>query len=79
MGRPVKVNGHKGVKVDIYFYSSVGSSVIGDLGSIPSEPEFFSVFFSVIGKIAAHVRGSCLSLTLHRQLQRNYYFYKYTA
>ena len=35
MGRPIKVNGHKGVKVDIYYYISVGSSVIGGLGSNP--------------------------------------------
>ena len=32
MGRPIKVNRHKGGKVDIYFCSSVGSSVIGGLG-----------------------------------------------
>ena len=41
---------------------------------IPSEPEFFSVFFSAVGKIAAHLRGSCLFLILHRQLQRNQFF-----
>ena len=27
--------------------------------------------FSAIGKIAAHLQGSCLSLILHRQLQKN--------
>ena len=42
---------------------------------IPSEPEFFSVFFSAIGKIAARLRRSMLFFyILHRQLQRNYYF-----
>ena len=74
MERPIKVNRHKGGRVDIYFSSSVDSSAQEAWVQIPSEPGFFYVLFSAIGKIAAHLRGSCLSLILHRQLQRNYFF-----
>ena len=35
MKRPIKVNRHKGGRVDIYFCGSVGSSVPGGLGSNP--------------------------------------------
>ena len=33
-------------------------------------------FQLAIGKIAAHLRGSCLSVILHWQLQRNNFFFK---
>ena len=72
MERPIKVNRHKGGGVDIYFWREAWVQIL-------SEPEFFSVFFSAVGKIAAHLRGSCLFLILHRQLQRNQFFYKYTV
>ena len=67
MERPIKVNRHKGGGVDIYIWREAWVQ-------IPSEPEFFSVFFSAVGKIAAHLRGSCLFFILHRQLQRNQFF-----
>ena len=67
MERPIKVNRHKGGGVDIYFWREAWVQIL-------SEPEFFSVFFSAVGKIAAHLRGSCLFLILHRQLQRNQFF-----
>ena len=35
MERPIKVNRHKGGRVDIYFRSSVGSNILGGLGSNP--------------------------------------------
>ena len=53
MERPIKVNRHKGGGVDIYFWREAWVQIL-------SEPEFFSVFFSAVGKIAAHLRGSCL-------------------
>ena len=71
MERPIKVNRHKGGGVDIYFWREAWVQ-------IPSEPEFFSVFFSAVGKIAAHLRGSCLFFILHRQLQRNHFFFTNT-
>ena len=75
MERLIKVNRHKGGRVDIYFCSSVGSSAREAWVQILSEPEFFSVFFSAIGKIAANLRGSCLSLILHWKPQINIYFF----
>ena len=75
MERLIKVNRHKGGRVDIYFCSSVGSSAREAWVQILSEPEFFSVFFSAIGKIAANLRGSCLSLILHWQPQINIYIF----
>ena len=53
MERPIKVNRHKGGGVDIYFWREAWVQ-------IPSESEFFSVFFSVIGKIAAYLTLCCL-------------------
>ena len=46
MERPIKLNRHKGGGVDIYFWREAWVQIL-------SEPEFFSVFFSAVGKIAA--------------------------
>ena len=52
---------------NVWLCSSVCN--IAQLASrIPSEPEFFVlVNFSAIGKIAAHLRGSCLYFILVRE------------
>ena len=59
---PIKVNRHKGGKVDVYLSGSVGSSVPGGLGSNPVRAWNFLCLLFCFGKIAA------------RQLPRNYYF-----
>ena len=44
---------------------------------ISSEPKFFVlVNFSSIGKIAAHLRGSCLYLIFNPQVKRNLFHHK---
>ena len=73
MERPIKVNRHKGGRADIYFSSSVDSSAQEAWVQIPSE-QVFSVLFSAIGKIAAHLRGSCLSLILLRAAPKKLLF-----
>ena len=72
MKRPIKVNGHKGGRVDIYFCSSV-CSIAQLVSRIPSEPEYFLVNFSATGKIAAHLRGSCLYLILIRKSKETHF------
>ena len=43
MKRPIKVNRHKGGRVDIYFCSSVGSNILGGLGSNPVRAYIFLI------------------------------------
>ena len=72
---PIKVNRHKGGRVDVYLCGSVGSSVPSGLGSNPVTSLNFSLSsFLLLVKLQLACDDQCLFFILHRQLQRNYYF-----
>ena len=73
---PIKVNRHKGGRVDVYLCGSVGSSVPSGLGSNPVTSLNFSLSsFLLLVKLQLACDDQCFFFfILHRQLQRNYYF-----
>ena len=73
---PIKVNRHKGGRVDVYLCGSVGSSVPSGLGSNPVTSLNFSLSsFLLLVKLQLACDDQCFFfIILHRQLQRNYYF-----
>ena len=79
MKRPIKVNRHKGGRVDINFRSSVGSNILGGLVEIPSEPEFFLVFlFCNWQNCSLPARIMCF-FNFTSAAPKKLIFYKYTA
>ena len=57
---------------NVWLCSSV-CSIAQLVSRIPSEPEYFLVNFSATGKIAAHLRGSCLYLILIRKSKETHF------
>ena len=70
---PIKVNRHKGGRVEVYICGSVGSSVPGGLGSNPVRAWNFLSSFLLLVKLQLACDDQCFFFISHRQLQRNYY------
>ena len=78
---PIKVNRHKGGRVDVYLCGSVGSSVPSGLGSNPVTSLNFSLSsFLLLVKLQLACDDQCFFLLFYIGNSKEIIiFYKYTA